>query len=195
LLAASSAALRPCEGGVLELSGVFGGRPSLASSSATRARSAAFSAFNAKFSASNFSKRAESSSTRANSRVIAASLSAGPGVSEAGERAIHRLTHIRRLDASPFTPSESIDRTRPNRRADPQTAKGEVSKYPSSAAAAASRDRLLVAKDSQQYLTLLAHDADQILRLAGCFLFNRGISKHHRFDIHTLMNPLIFKRT
>jgi hypothetical protein len=45
--------------------------------------------------------------------------------------------------------------------------------------------RLLVAKDSQQYLTLLAKDADQILRLAGCFLFNRGISKHHRFDIHT----------
>jgi hypothetical protein len=43
----------------------------------------------------------------------------------------------------------------------------------------------LVAKDSQQYLTLLAQDADQILRLAGCFLFNRGLSKHHRFDIHT----------
>ena len=44
--------------------------------------------------------------------------------------------------------------------------------------------RLLVAKDSQQYLTLLAQDADQILRLAGCFLFNRSFSKHHRFDIH-----------
>ena len=46
------------------------------------------------------------------------------------------------------------------------------------------RRHLLVAKDSQQYLALLAQDADQILRLAGCFLFNRNFSKHHRFDIH-----------
>jgi hypothetical protein len=66
---------------------------------------------------------------RANSRGFAASLSAGPSVSEASEGAIHCLTHIRRRDASPFTRPESIGRTRPNRRADPQTAKGEVSKY------------------------------------------------------------------
>ena len=42
----------PFEGGTLELSGVFGGRPSLASSSATRAVSAATCATNVWISAS-----------------------------------------------------------------------------------------------------------------------------------------------
>src|SRR5208282_6199258 len=44
LLAASSDALRPCEGGVLELFGFSGGRPCFASSSVRRVRSAVFSA-------------------------------------------------------------------------------------------------------------------------------------------------------
>src|SRR6267143_6092640 len=47
---AAPLALCPCEGGVLELSGVFGGKSSLT-------RSSAFSFRNAAFSASNTSKR------------------------------------------------------------------------------------------------------------------------------------------
>ena len=47
-----SNAFWPFEGGTLELSGVFGGRPSLASSSATRAVSAATCATNVWISAS-----------------------------------------------------------------------------------------------------------------------------------------------
>jgi len=69
------------DGGTLELSGVFGGRPSLASSSATRATSAAFCA--------------TSASIRASSAAIKASLSAK---SEGG--VIHRLTHIREAAAT-----------------------------------------------------------------------------------------------
>src|SRR5208282_2378857 len=52
---AGADALWPFEGGRLELSGVLGGRPSLASSSATRAVSAATCASNAAISASFWS--------------------------------------------------------------------------------------------------------------------------------------------
>jgi hypothetical protein len=100
LVAASSDALRPCEGGVLELFGVLGGRPSLASSSATRVRSAVFSA------------------TRASIRPISATINASfSGESRKGNSGggvsgvIHRLTHIPRREASPFKRPESIHRT------------------------------------------------------------------------------------
>jgi hypothetical protein len=63
----------PVDGGTLELSGVFGGKPSFASSSATRAISA---------------------SIRAKSLAIKASLSA-----KSGGGVIHRLTHIPDLAA------------------------------------------------------------------------------------------------
>src|SRR5512139_3650997 len=98
LLAASSDALRPCEGGVLELSGVFAGRPSLASSSATRARSVAFSA----------SKPATRTTISFNRSIVSACARTSPiSVSRSNDssasRSIHGLTHIRRRDASPFT--------------------------------------------------------------------------------------------
>jgi hypothetical protein len=65
----------PFEGGVLELSGVFGGSPSVASSSAIRAVSCAFYSTNA--------------SIRAINAEIKASLSG-----ESDESVTHRLTHI-----------------------------------------------------------------------------------------------------
>ena len=97
LLAASSDALRPCDGGVLELFGVLGGRPSLASSSATRVRSAVFSATRA--------------SIRAISATINASFSGESRKGNSGGAVIHRLTHIPRREASPFKRPESIHRT------------------------------------------------------------------------------------
>jgi len=66
--------LLPFDGGTLELSGVFGGRPSFASSSAIRATSA---------------------SIRATSAAIKASFSA-----KSGRRCHRRLTHIRDVAAT-----------------------------------------------------------------------------------------------
>jgi hypothetical protein len=82
--------LWPREGGLLELSGVFGGSLSLARSAAFSCRSAAFSCRNAAFSASNAATR---SSTRATSVASSASFSAA--VKEVGSSAgvTARLTH------------------------------------------------------------------------------------------------------
>jgi len=91
LPAAGAEAFCPLLGGVLELSGVLGGRPSLASSSATRA---------------------QSSSTRAKSARIRASFSAWLRESSGGSGAMRSLTHIRRSRASPCAPNESIGRRR-----------------------------------------------------------------------------------
>ena len=88
---AGAEAFCPLLGGVLELSGVLGGRPSLASSSATRA---------------------QSPSTRAKSARIRASFSAWLRESSGGSGAMRSLTHIRRGCASPCGPSESIGRRR-----------------------------------------------------------------------------------
>jgi len=84
----------PFDGGTLELSGVFGGRPSFASSSATRATSKAFFAISA--------------SIRAKSVAIKASLSA-----KSGGGVIHRLTHIRDAVARKKSPPKSGLRSRP----------------------------------------------------------------------------------
>ena len=77
---------RPDDGGWLELSGVFGGRPSFNSSSATRATS---------------------TSIRAIKAAIKASLSA-----KSGGGVTHRLTHIRRHAATKNDASPAIARRR-----------------------------------------------------------------------------------
>ena len=87
-------ALRPCDGGTLELSGPFGGKPSLASNSAKRAFSATFSE--------------TSASMRATSVAISASLSIGAGRGEVTHRLTHTQPHRARADRQP----ESIYRSR-----------------------------------------------------------------------------------
>jgi len=94
LLIGAPDALRPCEGGVLELSGVFGGRLSLARSAA--------------FSSSTAASRLLNSSIRANSATISASFSALDKEEESGGGVTHTLTHIRPSDATAFTAIESI---------------------------------------------------------------------------------------
>src|SRR5216684_1685803 len=103
---AAPLALCPCEGGVLELSGVFGGKSSLT-------RSSAFSFRNAAFSASNTSKRTVRSFSRSIKVRISASFAALSRRAKSGDGIIiiHRLTHIRRRKAIAFTPFESICRT------------------------------------------------------------------------------------
>src|SRR6516165_798436 len=103
--------LCPCDGGVLELSGFFGGRLSLARSSAFSARSAAFSARNAAFSASKISNRAVRSFRRSNNARISASFPALSRRAKSGGRVIHRLTHVRGRKARLFLITESICRT------------------------------------------------------------------------------------
>ena len=76
----------PCAGGVLELSGVFGG-------SFCFARSAAFSS-------SNAARRLLNSSIRANNVAIRASFSALDNEEESSGGVIHRLTHAASPDAS-----------------------------------------------------------------------------------------------
>jgi hypothetical protein len=56
--------LRPCDGGTEELSGVFGGSPSLASSSATRACNAAICSACASTSAISSSLESRSNASR-----------------------------------------------------------------------------------------------------------------------------------
>lgn len=73
-------ALRPCDGGVLELSGVFGGRVSLSRSAA--------------FSASKAATRAANASTRANNAMINASFSDDDNWRRSGRGVMERLTHI-----------------------------------------------------------------------------------------------------
>src|SRR5713226_6136964 len=101
---AAPLALCPCEGGVLELSGVFGGKSSLM-------RSSAFSFRNAAFSASNTSKRTVRSFSRSINVRISASFAALSRTDKSGGGIIHRLTHIRRRKATALTPFESICRT------------------------------------------------------------------------------------
>src|SRR6516225_318256 len=110
--------LCPRDGGVLELSGFFGGRLSLAPSSALSfrssafsARSAAFSARNAAFSASKISNRAVRSFRRSNNARISASFPALSRRAKSGGRVIHRLTHVRSRKAKLFLITESICRT------------------------------------------------------------------------------------
>jgi hypothetical protein len=83
LLVVSREALRPWLGGVEELSGVFGGKPCLASNAATRT---------------------QSSSTRARSATINASLSDGSSERKLGGEVIHSLTHMRSRHASEVDP-------------------------------------------------------------------------------------------
>jgi len=90
-------ALRPCDGGVLELSGVFGGRLSLSRSAA--------------FSASTAASRLLNPSIRANNRAISASFSALDSADESKGGVTHMLTHIRPPEATAFTLIESICRT------------------------------------------------------------------------------------
>jgi hypothetical protein len=97
-------ALCPCEGGVLELSGVFGGKSSLA-------RRLAFSAPSAAFCASNTVSRLLNSSIRASNDAISASFSALDRQEESGGAVTHTLTHILPPDAIAFMPIESICRT------------------------------------------------------------------------------------
>src|SRR6516165_11440295 len=96
--------LCPRDGGVLELSGFFGGRLSLARSSAFSARSAAFSA-------SKISNRAVKSFRRSNNARISASFPALSRRAKSGGRVIHRLTHVRSRKAKLFLITESICRT------------------------------------------------------------------------------------
>src|SRR6516162_8394457 len=96
--------LCPRDGGVLELSGFFGGRLSLARSSAFSARSAAFSA-------SKISNRAVKSFRRSNNARISASVPALSRRAKSGGRVIHRLTHVRSRKARLFLIIESICRT------------------------------------------------------------------------------------
>src|SRR6516225_989997 len=103
--------LCPRDGGVLELSGFFGGRLSFARSSAFSARSAAFSARNAAFSASKISNRAVRSFKRSNNARISASFPALSRRAKSGGRVIHRLTHVRSRKAKLFLITESICRT------------------------------------------------------------------------------------
>jgi hypothetical protein len=97
-------ALCPCEGGVLELSGVFGGKSSLA-------RRLAFSARSATFCSSNTVSRLLNSSIRASNDAISASFSALDRQEESGGGVTHTLTHIIPADATTFMPIESICRT------------------------------------------------------------------------------------
>src|SRR3954465_1306673 len=78
----------PFDGGTLELSGVFGGRPSLTSSSATRAASAAFSATSASLPANNASICA-----------ISAAINAYLSCKSRGG-VIYTVTHIRQAGAT-----------------------------------------------------------------------------------------------
>jgi hypothetical protein len=87
-------ALRPCDGGVLELSGVFGGRSSFARSAA--------------FSASRAVSRLLNSSIRTNNVAISASFSALDKEEESGGGTTHTLTHIRPSGATAFKLTESI---------------------------------------------------------------------------------------
>src|SRR6516165_28455 len=96
--------LCPRDGGVLELSGFFGGRLSLARSSAFSARSAAFSA-------SKISNRAVKSFRRSNNARISASFPALSRRAKSGGRVIHRLTHVPSRKARLFLIMESICRT------------------------------------------------------------------------------------
>ena len=77
----------PCDGGLLELSGVFGGSFSFS-------RSVAFSAFSAAFSASKAETRAASASNRAISTPISVSFSDEERQEMSGGRVMERLTHI-----------------------------------------------------------------------------------------------------
>jgi len=97
LLVGGLDALRPCDGGVLELSGVFGGRLSFARSAA--------------FSASKVPSRLLNSSIRVNKVAISASLSALDSNEESNGGVTRRLTHIRSPNATAFTPIESICHT------------------------------------------------------------------------------------
>jgi hypothetical protein len=99
LLVGALDAFRPCEGGVLELSGVLGGRLSFARSAA--------------FSASKTASRVLNSSIRANNVAISASFSALDSADESNGGVTHILTHIRTPDATAFTIIESICRTNP----------------------------------------------------------------------------------
>src|SRR6266436_7338612 len=101
---ATPLALCPCEGGVLELSGVFGGKSSLR-------RSSKFSFRNAAFSTSKTSERADRSFSRSINVKISASFAALSRRAKSGGGIIHRLTHIRRRNATAFLPFESICRT------------------------------------------------------------------------------------
>src|SRR3954451_19726633 len=89
----------PFDGGTLELSGVFGGSPSLTSSSATRAASAAFSATSASWPATNASIRA-----------ISAAINASLSCKSRGESSIRGLIFARPTQpktASSPTPAEN----------------------------------------------------------------------------------------
>ncbi|MSP83668.1 MAG: hypothetical protein EXQ94_12305 [Alphaproteobacteria bacterium] len=98
--------LCPCKGGVLELSGVFGGSFSLA-------RSATFSSRNAAFSASKAATRATNSSTRDSSLATSASLSAALDELESTAGVMETLTHIatpvaRKITVGPAHPAPPI---------------------------------------------------------------------------------------
>ena len=90
----------PCDGGLLELSGVFGGSFSFSRSVAFSAFSAAFSALNAAFSASKAETRAASASNRAISTPISVSFSDEERQEMSGGRVMERLTHIRPSSAT-----------------------------------------------------------------------------------------------
>src|SRR5208283_1491155 len=79
----------PFEGGTLELSGVLGGRPSLASSSASRAEAA----------------------TRAINEAISASFCACERFESFGPAAMDPEIQIRRPTTRPYKPRESIRRS------------------------------------------------------------------------------------
>src|ERR1700693_3081670 len=91
--------LRPLGGGVLALSGAFGGRLSFPRSAA--------------FSASRAASRLLNSSIRASNVAISASFSALVRAGESKGGITHTLTHIRPPDATAFTIIESICRTKP----------------------------------------------------------------------------------
>ena len=110
---ASSLLFCPRAGGVLELSGVFGGSFSFARSSA--------------FSFSSASSRLLNSSIRASNVAISASFSALDNEEESNGKVIHRLTHIPSLAARGF-PASPIPPSTP----DPPSKPG-VSNYAASA--------------------------------------------------------------
>jgi len=101
----------PWAGGVLELSGVFGGCPSLASSQATRSFNPVFAAISAVFSLVNPSTRAINASTRAISVRISASFSTLDREENSVGPATHTLIQIRRPSATLFIDPESTRRT------------------------------------------------------------------------------------
>src|SRR6516164_7652389 len=90
--------LCPRDGGVLELSGFFGGRLSLARSSAFSARSAAFSA-------SNISNRDVKSFRRSNNARASAPFPALSRRAKSGGRVIHRGCEGFRIPRRSLTPS------------------------------------------------------------------------------------------